>query len=43
MEYADGGSVQQLLENGKGLVCDDSTDEHLFCEQWAITYYKQVF
>lgn len=42
MEYADGGSVQQLLQSGIGFSGGAFSDEQLFCEIWAMTYYKQV-
>ena len=42
MQYAGGGSIQQLLQEGRGFVGSEGTDKHLFAEFWSAYYFKQV-
>ena len=42
MQYAGGGSIQQLLRDNRGFVGSGSIDRHLFSEYWGVYYYKQV-
>ena len=42
MQYAGGGSIQQILQNDQGFVGSDSVDRDLFSQYWSMHYYKQV-